>query len=65
VRSITFKGVLIKGTKETLVETKVEGLLVEGYEDRLSIITVINLDTWTNIERIHVPHAHIAKQRIK
>jgi hypothetical protein len=58
VHSITIREVSIRGTEETLVEAEVEGLLVEEDEDRLSVITVINLDTWPMISRIHV-HMHI------
>jgi hypothetical protein len=54
VRSIKIREVSIKGTKKNLVEVEVEGLLVEADEDRLSIITIINLDTWLVISRICV-----------
>jgi len=60
VRSITLGEISIRGTNKILVEAKVEGILVEEDEDRLSVIIVINQDTWPEIVRTHVPHAHIA-----
>jgi hypothetical protein len=64
VHNTTIKEVSIKGTKETLAEAEVEGILVEEEEDRLYVITVINLDTWPTTARIHVRHAHIAEHWI-
>jgi hypothetical protein len=46
VHNIIIKEVSIKGTEETLAEAEVEEILVEEEEDRLYVITVINLDTW-------------------
>jgi hypothetical protein len=54
VHSIKIKEVSIRGTEENLVEVGIEGLLVEEDADRLFVITVINLDTWPMISRIHV-----------
>jgi hypothetical protein len=51
VCSITLREVSIRGTKKILAEAEVEGILVEEDEDRLSVITVINQDTWPEISR--------------
>jgi hypothetical protein len=64
VCNITIKEVSIKGTKETLVEAKVEGILVEEEEDRLYVIIVMNLDTWHGIVRICVRCARIVEHWI-
>ena len=60
VCSITLRKVSIRRTKRILVEAKVEGILVEEDEDRLSVIIVINQDTWIEIARTCVPRSHIA-----
>ena len=51
--------VLIRGTEKFLAKDEVEGILVEEDEDQLFVIIVINLDTFPNIFKILVPHAHI------
>jgi hypothetical protein len=59
LHSITIREVSIRGTQETLVEARVEGLLVDEDEDRLSVITAIKLDTWPTITKIYVRCVHI------
>jgi hypothetical protein len=61
VHNTTIKEVSIKGTKETLAEVEVEGILEEEEEDRLYVTIVINLDTCPVTSRIHVRCAHIVE----
>jgi hypothetical protein len=59
VQSITIKEGSIRGTEGNLVEVREEEILVEEDAYLLSVIIVINLDTWHRIVRIHVRRAHI------
>jgi len=54
VHSITIREDSIRGIEETLVEAEVEGILVDENEDRLSVTTIIHLDTWFAIAKIRV-----------
>ena len=51
VHNITIRKVSIRRTKKILEEAEVEVILVEEDEDRLSVITIINQDTWPEIAR--------------
>jgi hypothetical protein len=45
----------------TIKEDLIGGISIEKGKDRSSIITVINLETWLEVSRTCVPHAHIVE----